>query len=618
MASSLVALVLSAGVAREARAGILFRDDFEGGTGAWTFSGGWGTTTTGPHSVTRSLTDTPGYNYSANSNTTATKTTPLDLTNARAPRFRFWTRYSSESLHDWLNVEISINGTNFITQNQLGGSQATWREVEIPLTGLAGRPAVWIRFRTESDAIIHGDGWYIDDLVFDDGNPAVTFTSPLASTVWAGNSNETITWTYDGSFAPLATSMTVYGYVENVGFQTLQTGLPMGTTSQAWLTPADNNPAAQVRIDILDAYGSVLNQVTSRSFTIDSAAPSTFAPVSPTDGACGSSTPAFDWGNASDVSTVSYTLDVNPSSGTPLAKTGLATSDYTLTQGEALQEAGNPHDWTVTAEDAAGHSRTSVTRSYQVDTTPPPAFAVTAPSDGTMTDGVGLVFSWEAATDTGCGLSHYVLSIDGNVCADDLPSGTTSLALDATSCAALAAGTHTWTVAAVDTAGNVGFSAASPGGLGGWEFTLPDETIGGDAGAGGEPGTAGTAGTSVSGSGGSASATGGTGGGEPEVGGESSGGSAAGEGPGTGGNASSGSGGAGGTGGTGGSSPSTGGSSGAMPHAGAAGQRAQAAPSAKNDGGCGCRVAKSPSNRGWSAALAVLGLIALRRRRKTR
>lgn len=602
--ASLLAFAFGLLVAGEAHAGILFYDDFENGTGAWTFTGGWGTTTTGPHSVTRSLTDTPGYNYSANATATAKKTTPVSFANATRPRITFWLRYSSESLHDWLHVETSINGTGWITQNSFSGTQDTWRQTEVSLTGWAGQPTVYVRFRVESDAIIHGDGWYVDDLVIDDGNSPFTFSAPVASTVWPGSSNQDITWTYDGSYAPLATSMTVFYSFDDIIDWTLQSNLPMSTTSVPWPIPNEDS-TARIRIELFDPWGSSLSVTTTPPFVVDSTAPAAFSPVSPADGACGSATPTFDWGNASDASAVRYTLTVTPSSGPALVESDLATSDHTLAQPDALDEANNPHAWTVTAVDAAGHTRTSATRSYQVDATPPASFDLTAPADGSTTSSAGLTFSWNTTTDTGCGLSHYTLLIDGDVCADNLPTSTDSIALAATSCASLASGAHTWTVVAVDTAGNSGFSSASPGGNGGWQFTVPGEPEPdpdpdpGSAGHGGEAGEPGTAGTTSAGRGGSTAAAG-TAGEEPGSAGEASGG----EGSGTGGTGTGGVNGVSGRGASGGAT-SAGGNAGAMTVPGAGRSAGSPVAGSNDDGGCGCRVAPR-SKQSHLAALAML------------
>src|SRR6185436_15557911 len=109
---TLSSLALVLGHSPIARAKAVFHDDFESGTGAWTLQGGWGTTTTGPRSPTRSHTDSPSTNYTGNvtgATKTATLATAIDLSAATAPRLTFWIRHQSEFLHDYVHIETSKN-----------------------------------------------------------------------------------------------------------------------------------------------------------------------------------------------------------------------------------------------------------------------------------------------------------------------------------------------------------------------------------------------------------------------------------------------------------------------------------------------------------------------------
>ncbi len=621
--SSLFLLALGLGYAPEARAGIVFHEDFESGTGAWTLNGAWTTTSIGPHSPTLCLSDSSG-NYSNNiiTETVVAKTVALNLSAAQKPRLMFWMRFSSEQFHDYLYVDASKNGTTW--NKEMGAYTGTayqnWRSYEITLPGYEYEPIVYLRFRVQTDPIISDDGWYIDDVVVDDGNPAVTITAPDANTVWPGGSNQDITWTYDGSYDPLASYMKVYYSDDNIIYWTLGQDLPTDTTSWPWTLPSGDLSAVRVRVELYDADDLLLSQTTTQPFKIDSTAPGIFALTSPADTACGSSIASFDWGDAADANGVKYTLTVTPASGPAFEKTGISGSQYTLSAGEALSSADSPYTWSVTAVDPAGHSRTSSsTRTYQADSIAPTAVALSAPADGTSTDGAGVVFAWDTTTDDGCGLSHYALYVDETLCADNLSLATTSIALDATSCTPLASGDHTWSIAAVDLAGNVSSSSE-------WGLTVIGDEPDPSGGAGGESGTSGSGGTPDTGSGGVSSEEGGSGGepvaqgGAPSTGNGGAGNDGAGgePGPSAGGTGPTGTAGSSGSTGSGARGGTTSSSGRGGQSAGGAGATAAANASSDDEGGCGCRVTPRSQAGHFTTLLALLAGLAFAGRRPVR
>jgi predicted phage tail protein len=107
----------------------------------------------------------------------------------------------------------------------------------------------------------------------------------------------------------------------------------------------------------------------SLEFIIDTIAPATPALVSPEDGAqLNDTTPAFDWGDVSDPSGVSYNLQIDDNSdfSSPvLNREGLTTSQYELTSGESLDKG--TYYWRVRAVDgAANESGWSSTFSFKL------------------------------------------------------------------------------------------------------------------------------------------------------------------------------------------------------------------------------------------------------------
>jgi hypothetical protein len=206
------------------------------------------------------------------------------------------------------------------------------------------------------------------------------------------------------------------------------------------------------------------------------AAPGAFQIASPPNGAFVTATPALAWQASSNAA--SYTLTITPTTGAPFVKAGLTLSTFTIPAAFALTEAAGPYTWRVTARDAAGATTDSNSWSFFVDTTPPLAFDLVAPSDGTFSRSAGRL-RWDAATDAGSGLSIYHVYVDGVSCGDTQVAGFT---LSAGNCD-LREGPHTWAVSAEDATGNIRWCNQAPGGKGGWVVKI--DNTGPSAGDGG-------------------------------------------------------------------------------------------------------------------------------------
>jgi len=196
---------------------------------------------------------------------------------------------------------------------------------------------------------------------------------------------------------------------------------------------------------------------------VDRAAPSAPDLVSPTSGTTTDvSAPTFDWSDVTDLSGVTYTFEIIDT----LTKTGLTSSNYTLTSGEALPDG--TYSWRVRAIDGAGnvgdwHETWSLTVSTYVppppppppsppppDTTPPPTPSLVSPADETRTEDNTSTFDWSDVTDSS-GVTYTLEIIDTLT-----KTGLTSSNYTLTSDEALAEGTYSWRVRAVDGAGNTG------------------------------------------------------------------------------------------------------------------------------------------------------------------
>lgn len=166
---------------------IVFSDDFESGIGNWNVEGAWGLTSAVSNSPSNSLTDSPGGNYVANLNVSASLATPLDLSPYPDAEVSFAVIYDIEGGNfDYCFVEASSDGgaTWVELARYLGqGNLSPWVNDTFSMAGFAGEPAVDFRFRFFSDGGFEVDGIYIDDVVItgfseDNGAPLVLHTPP--------------------------------------------------------------------------------------------------------------------------------------------------------------------------------------------------------------------------------------------------------------------------------------------------------------------------------------------------------------------------------------------------------------------------------------------------------
>ncbi|MBN2031236.1 hypothetical protein JW824_13460, partial [bacterium] len=158
-------------------------------------------------------------------------------------------------------------------------------------------------------------------------------------------------------------------------------------------------------------------------------------------------TPTFSWQASSDtgVGMSEYQLWIDhilKMDHIPSSTTSITLSvDQSLTEGT--------HVWTVVAKDSLGNDRASQdTLSFGVDVTPPSDFSLISPEEGSYVSSAFPSFSWQSTSDNVSGLAEYELWIDESLNQDHLSATTSPPAF------ALTEGSHTWTVEAIDSAGN--------------------------------------------------------------------------------------------------------------------------------------------------------------------
>lgn len=250
---------------------VVFCDDFDSGTDQWTLEGAWGLSNTQSNSGSSSLTDSPGGNYAANLDISATMTNGVDLSAALDANLSFDAIYDIEGGNfDFCYVEASTDGgttwTNVATF--LGQDNLTpWVTYEYSLGGFVGNADVRIRFRFNSDGGFEVDGIYIDNFFItasdqDNAPPLILHTPPALYASQLGDITQTAQII---DISGLGTVEALYS-VDGVA-QTPVAGTDEGGNMWSFVIPAQE-AGAQVdyAVRAVDASDNA-NEITSATFS---------------------------------------------------------------------------------------------------------------------------------------------------------------------------------------------------------------------------------------------------------------------------------------------------------------------------------------------------------------
>jgi len=170
----------------------IFFDDFESGTGGWTWNAPWGLTTASSYSPTHSFTDSPSGNYGNNSQV-ALWSPAISLSGVSNATLTFWHQHDFQTNKDLGEVSITTDdGASYTLVASFTGKQTTWAPSSISLNAFVGNSAVKIRFQLRTNASVTRDGWYIDDVeVFQVGGtlrpaPIAALAQPLSVPTFFG------------------------------------------------------------------------------------------------------------------------------------------------------------------------------------------------------------------------------------------------------------------------------------------------------------------------------------------------------------------------------------------------------------------------------------------------
>jgi hypothetical protein len=129
-------------------------------------------------------------------------------------------------------------------------------------------------------------------------------------------------------------------------------------------------------------------------------------------------------------------------------------SRVTIAGGSAVSSTAISGDGATTllgSADASGGQGAAFV--YGLDSAPPDPFALISPNDGAANIAPNQSFSWDQTTDSGSGVDHYELWLDGTEIAT-VPATSCSNEICTTAISGLSDGSHIWFVKAVDEAGN--------------------------------------------------------------------------------------------------------------------------------------------------------------------
>lgn len=145
----------------------VFSDSFDAGLGSWTAThdsgADWGIASGAGVGGSDAVTDSPGGNYQANTDSMLQKTTAVDLSGRRGCRLDLLMRLAGiEEGADFVGVGV-LTGAGGIGENLTGSTGGLYEHLELSISDADGRSDVVPTFLFGSDGTGQGDGAYIDD-----------------------------------------------------------------------------------------------------------------------------------------------------------------------------------------------------------------------------------------------------------------------------------------------------------------------------------------------------------------------------------------------------------------------------------------------------------------------
>ncbi len=280
-----------------------------------------------------------------------------------------------------------------------------------------------------------------------------SLVSPQDS-LWTSDNTPTLEWepSMDNGSGMLRYSVLVNSSTYNVP----------ATTTQ-YTTSSLTNGTHSWYVNAIDNVGNIQQSTDTHTLRIDTAPPhgttGTFANLSPANNVWSAdSLMTFTWKPCVDdgVGFDHYELWIDGA----IYKDSLTVTQYQLLHSQVL--ANGNHNWYVKAYDSLGNVASTAQFILKIDRVAPADFTLLSPINNSYFILPTPSFSWNPTTDSGSGIAHYELWIDGVLNIDNLTQTSTSPAN------ALAEGVHQWYIVAVDNVGNRKQSTAIWTTIGDW------------------------------------------------------------------------------------------------------------------------------------------------------
>ncbi|MEL7159416.1 MAG: M14 family zinc carboxypeptidase [Bacteroidota bacterium] len=184
---------------------VLFSDDAEGGTGAWSNGGSgttWQTSDEDSYSGANCFVDSRLGHTSTNNSRTFTTTNGISLAGTSNPRLEFVAKWGLFTTVDYVRLQVSVNGGSWAnlstasTETVNGGpafrENEPWTFQSVDLSAYAGQ-SVRFRFASFSNGSLRTDGFYFDDFRVVDytAPPVCGVTGSIVSETCDGNNTVT-------------------------------------------------------------------------------------------------------------------------------------------------------------------------------------------------------------------------------------------------------------------------------------------------------------------------------------------------------------------------------------------------------------------------------------------